>query len=145
MTPVAVVPARSGRAVEPEADFPSAATQPKPWGHEVLFAGGEHGYVGKLITVRAGQALSLQYHTEKDETIVVVSGEALLEHGPSADALTARTMRPGETVHLGAGVVHRITAVVDLLFAEVSSAAPGWRDDVVRLADRYGRDGTTAP
>jgi len=41
--------------------------------------------------------------------------------------------------------VHRITAVVDLLFAEVSSAAPGWRDDVVRLADRYGRDGTTAP
>jgi len=136
MTPVAAVPARSGRAVEPQADFPSAATQPKPWGHEVLFAGGEHGYVGTL---------SLQYHTEKDETIVVVSGEALLEHGPSAAALTSRTMRPGETVHLPAGVVHRITAVVDLLFAEVSSAAPGWRDDVVRLADRYGRDGTTAP
>ena len=139
------VPVGGGRPATPQADFPSAGTQPKPWGHELLFAAGEHGYVGKLITVRAGEALSLQYHTEKDETIVVVSGEAVLEHGPSADALTSRTMRPGETVHLPAGVVHRITAAVDLLFAEVSTAAPGWRDDVVRLADRYGRDGTTAP
>ncbi len=117
----------------------------KPWGSEAVFAAGEHGYVGKLIAVRAGEALSLQYHAEKDETIAVVSGEALLEYGASAGQLVARTLRPGDAVHLAPTVVHRVTAVSDLLFAEASTAAPGWRDDVVRLADRYGRDGTTTP
>lgn len=128
-----------------DADFPPATTQDKPWGHEVIFAAGEHGYVGKLITVRAGESLSLQYHSEKDETMVVVTGEALVEHGPSADRLVSRVLRSGDTMHVPATVVHRVTAVVDLLFAEVSTAAPGWRDDVVRLSDRYGRDGTTSP
>ncbi|GAA3796415.1 cupin domain-containing protein [Cellulomonas soli] len=129
----------------PRAEFFVAATQHKPWGHETLFATGEQGYVGKLISVGAGQSLSLQLHREKDETITVVSGAATFEHGPSADSLTARTLRPGDTVHVPALVVHRITALADLLFAEVSTGAPGWREDVVRLADRYGRVGTTAP
>ena len=129
----------------PQADLARVEVVLKPWGHEAIFAAGEHGYVGKLITVRAGESLSLQYHVEKDETIVVVSGEALLETGPSADLLVERTLRLGDTAHVPAGVVHRVTAVSDLMFAEVSSAAPGWRDDVVRLEDRYGRGGTTSP
>jgi quercetin dioxygenase-like cupin family protein len=117
----------------------------KPWGHEVVFAGGENSYVGKLISVTAGQALSLQYHDAKDETIRVLSGEAILEHGPTVDELRTRVMRPGHTVHLAPSVVHRLTAVTDVVFVEVSTAAEGWQDDVVRLSDRYGRSGTTAP
>lgn len=117
----------------------------KPWGHEAVFAAGEHGYVGKLITVRAGEALSLQSHAEKDETLAVVHGQALLEHGPDAGHLAAYTLRAGDVVHLPATVLHRVTAVTDLLFAEASTAAPGWRDDVVRFDDRYGREGTTTP
>lgn len=129
----------------PRAEFATTAVQDKPWGHETVFAAGEHGYVGKLISVAAGHALSLQYHDEKDETISIVSGEATFEHGPSAALLESRTMRPGDTVHVPAAVVHRVTAVSDVLFAEASTAAPGWRQDVVRLSDRYGRGGTTAP
>ena len=123
----------------------TAPRQEKPWGHEVIFATGENAYVGKLITVRAGHALSLQYHDAKDETISILSGEAQLEHGPNVDDLRIRVMRPGHTVHLSPTVVHRITAVTDVQFVEVSTAAPGWRDDVVRLSDRYGRTGTSAP
>ena len=129
----------------PYADILTPPIQTKPWGHEVLFAARENEYVGKLIFVKAGQALSLQYHDEKDETITILSGEGRLEHGPSADDLRTRVMRPGHTVHLPAKVVHRITAVTDIQIVEVSTAAPGWRDDVVRLSDRYGRAGTNAP
>ena len=126
-------------------DMLTAPRQEKPWGHEVIFATGENAYVGKLITVRAGQALSLQYHDAKDETISILSGEAQLEHGPNVDELRIRIMQPGHTVHLSPMVVHRITAVTDLQFVEVSTAATGWRDDVVRLSDRYGRTGTNTP
>ncbi|MGN8244909.1 hypothetical protein ACTHAM_002020 [Cellulomonas soli] len=135
----------SATTAVPRAEFFVAATQHKPWGRESLFAAGEQGYVGKLIEVGAGQSLSLQLHLEKDETISVISGAATFEHGPAEDQLTARTLRPGDTVHIPATVVHRITALTDLLFAEASTAAPGWREDVVRLADRYGRTGTTHP
>jgi len=123
----------------------TSAIQVKPWGHEVVFATGENDYVGKIITVTAGQSLSLQYHDRKDETIRVISGEATLEHGPSADHLRTGVMRPGDTVHLAPSVVHRLTAITDAVFVEVSTAGPGWRHDVVRLADRYGRSGTSAP
>ena len=129
----------------PHAAITRAVDVAKPWGREAVFADGAHGYVGKLLTVRAGEALSLQRHAEKDETIVVVSGQGLLEHGPAADRLTSHLLRPGDVAHLPAMVLHRLTAVSDLLVAETSTAAPGWREDVVRFADRYGREGTTRP
>ncbi|WP_199422962.1 cupin domain-containing protein [Actinotalea solisilvae] len=129
----------------PAATFARASVQAKPWGHEVIFAEGEHGYVGKLISVTAGCSLSLQHHVRKDETISVVRGEAVVEHGPDPDRLESRTLGPGDVVHLPAGVLHRITAVSDLLFAEASTAGPGWRTDVVRVSDSYGRAGSTAP
>jgi len=75
----------------------------------------------------------------------VLSGEALIQHGPAQDQLTDERFGPGDTIHLPAGVLHRVTALSDLEFAEASSAAPGWREDVVRLEDRYGRTGTSAP
>lgn len=126
-------------------EFTTAGIQLKPWGHETIFATGEHGYVGKIITVDAGHALSLQYHHHKDETITIVSGEATVEHGPATDLLRSRTMRAGDVVHLAAGALHRVTAVTDVMLAEVSTAPPGWQADIVRLSDRYGRDGTTQP
>jgi mannose-6-phosphate isomerase len=132
-------------APAPRAEVYRAARQDKPWGYELIFAAVEGKYIGKIIHVNAGQSLSLQYHLKKEETISVVNGEALIEHGPSADHLADRRFGPGDTIHLPPGVLHRITAISDLDFAEASTAPPGWREDVVRLEDRYGRTGTTAP
>jgi mannose-6-phosphate isomerase-like protein (cupin superfamily) len=129
----------------PQAEVYQAARQDKPWGYELIFAAISDKYIGKIIHVNEGQSLSLQYHQEKDETISVISGEGLFEYGPSSDELTDRRFRPGDTIHLPPGAVHRITALSDMDFAEVSTAYPGWREDVVRLEDRYGRTGTTAP
>jgi mannose-6-phosphate isomerase len=122
-----------------------AARQDKPWGHELIFAAVEGKYVGKIIYVTAGQSLSLQYHREKDETISVLSGSALVEYGPSSDELSRRELGAGDTIHLPPGELHRLTATTDLTFAEASTATPGWREDVVRLEDKYGRAGTRAP
>jgi mannose-6-phosphate isomerase len=129
----------------PQAEVYRAARQDKPWGHELIFAAIGDKYIGKIIHVNAGHSLSLQYHREKEETISVISGEALIEYGPAADQLTDRRFSAGDTIHVRPGVLHRITAISDLEFAEASTAYPGWREDVVRLEDRYGRTGTTAP
>jgi mannose-6-phosphate isomerase len=137
--------ADSAAAPVPQAQVYQAARQDKPWGHELIFAAVDGKYIGKVIHVNAGHSLSLQYHHEKEETISVTSGEALIQYGPSADQLTGRRFAAGDTIHLPAGVLHRITAISDLDFAEVSTAYPGWREDVVRLEDRYGRAGTSAP
>lgn len=133
------------QTTEPGPVVYQAATQQKPWGHEKIYAAVEGKYVGKIIYVLAGGSLSLQYHLQKEETISVLSGAALIEYGPSADALTSQHFGPGDTIHLPPGAVHRITAITDLTFAETSTAEPGWREDVVRLEDKYGRTGTTAP
>jgi mannose-6-phosphate isomerase len=145
-----VTPAQNGSSAGPSGPGPAAEIyqaprQDKPWGHEVIFAGIDGKYVGKIIHVTAGHALSLQYHLQKEETISVLSGAALIEHGPSADDLSSQHFGPGDTIHLPPGAVHRITAITDLTFAEASTAQPGWREDVVRLEDHYGRTGTSAP
>lgn len=134
-------PTASGQAAE----VYKASRQDKPWGHEVIFAVLDGKYAGKIIHVVAGHSLSLQYHQQKEETISVLSGAALIEYGPAADQLTSQHFGPGDTIHLPPGTVHRIAAVTDLTFAEASTAAPGWREDVVRLEDNYGRTGTSAP
>lgn len=122
-----------------------AAEQPKPWGHEQIFAAAEGQYVGKIIHVTAGHSLSLQYHEHKDETISLISGQADIQYGPLDGELTERRFGPGDTIHLPARAVHRVTAISDIVFAEASTAPPGWREDVVRLEDAYGRTGTSAP
>ena len=117
----------------------------KPWGHEEIFALVEGSYVGKLLFVSAGESLSMQYHHVKDETIALVSGLVEIDLGDSADTLRAVTLSPGDSVHVTPGMLHRLRAVEDSVLVEASTAAPGWREDVVRLEDRYGRLGTTAP
>ena len=114
----------------------------KPWGHEEVFALVEGRYCGKAIHVTAGHALSLQYHERKEETISVQSGRARLEVGESEDAMETFELAPGEKVPLPAGVRHRITALTDVVLLEASTTE---LDDVVRLEDRYGREGTSTP
>jgi mannose-6-phosphate isomerase len=121
------------------------ARQDKPWGHELIFAAGDDGYVGKVIHVAAGQCLSLQYHVEKTETMHVLSGVGSIELGLVVSQLVERRVVSGDTVHVPAGTLHRISALSDLTFVEASTSAPGWREDVVRLEDRYGRSGTSTP
>ncbi|CAN5825560.1 hypothetical protein BH23GEM9_BH23GEM9_24830 [soil metagenome] len=107
----------------------------KPWGHEVIWA--ETGlYVGKLLHVTAGHALSLQYHERKDETIHLLKGEMRFFAGPSADSLELVPMQEGESFHLKPGTVHRMEAVTDV---DILEASTPHLDDVVRLEDRYGR------
>jgi mannose-6-phosphate isomerase len=116
--------------------------QDKPWGHEELFALVDGKFCGKAIHVTEGHALSLQYHEEKEEVISVQSGRLRCEIGPSEDALEEFELLPGESVHLRPGVRHRVTAVVDTVMLEASTTQ---LHDVVRLEDRYGRQGTSAP
>jgi mannose-6-phosphate isomerase len=106
----------------------------KPWGYELHWARTER-YVGKLIHVNAGHALSLQYHNIKDETIFLWSGRMLFEI-KEGDRLVAREMKPGEAVHVTPTTVHRMTAIEDCDIFEVSTPE---LHDVVRLEDRYGR------
>jgi mannose-6-phosphate isomerase-like protein (cupin superfamily) len=109
----------------------------KPWGHEVLWAKTER-YVGKILHVNRGHALSLQYHERKEETLRVLSGVLELEVGPDRTSLRTVRLGPGEGWHLPPGTVHRMTAVEDTDVLEVSTPE---LDDVVRLEDRYGRIG----
>lgn len=113
----------------------------KPWGHEEWFALVDGKFCGKAIHVRAGQALSLQYHERKEETVSVQSGRLRFEIGAHEDALEAFELLPGESVHLTPGVRHRMTAVVDTVILEASTTEI---TDVVRLEDRYGRTGTSS-
>jgi len=106
----------------------------KPWGYELHWAKTPR-YVGKLIHVNAGHALSLQYHNQKDETIFLWSGRLLFEIGDEKN-LTKREMAPGDAVHITPGTVHRMTAISDCDIFEVSTPE---LQDVVRLEDRYGR------
>ncbi len=119
--------------------------QDKPWGREQIYAAAEGKYIGKIIHVSAGHSLSLQYHERKDETQFMISGEAEIQYGPVDGELTTGRFGPGDVIYLPARTVHRVTAITDLVFAETSTAYPGWREDVVRLEDAYGRSGTTAP
>ena len=107
----------------------------KPWGYELHWAKTER-YVGKVLHIKAGHALSLQYHNRKDETIFPHSGSMLFEIGGPDGTLTQREMRPGDSVHVTPKTVHRMTALEDCDVLEVSTPE---LDDVVRLDDRYGR------
>lgn len=107
----------------------------KPWGWELIYAHTDR-YAGKLLFVRAGHQLSLQYHREKDETLYVHSGLVEFEIGPSTDQLGVEVVGPGAAFRLEPGVVHRFRGIEDALLLEVSTPE---LDDVVRLEDRYGR------
>jgi len=113
----------------------------KPWGHELIWALSET-YCGKVLFVRAGAALSLQFHNVKDESWLVQSGRARLELGEAGQqVLHEEVVGPGAAFRYQPGTVHRVTALEDTTILEVSTPH---LDDIVRLEDLYGREGTTA-
>jgi mannose-6-phosphate isomerase len=114
----------------------------KPWGYELIWAESER-YIGKVLFVKAGESLSLQFHRVKDESWLVQAGRARLELGSAGEAmLKEEVIGPGATFRFRPGTVHRVTALEDTTIVEVSTTE---LDDVVRLEDQYGREGTTQP
>jgi len=113
----------------------------KPWGYEIWWAWTE-AYVGKILHVDAGHRLSVQYHERKDETSYVLGGRLQLLKGPAADALVATEVGPGSQWRNRPGEIHTIEALEDADVLEVSTPH---LEDVVRLSDSYGREGTSAP
>jgi mannose-6-phosphate isomerase-like protein (cupin superfamily) len=110
----------------------------KPWGYELVYASTEQ-YCGKIIFIRAGEELSLQFHRMKDETIYVQSGRVAFEIGEPGKPTDTEVVAPGRAFRLVPGTVHRMRALEDTVMLEVSTPET---DDVVRLEDRYGRADT---
>ena len=114
---------------------------PKPWGHETIWAQSDR-YVGKILHINAGQELSVQYHNRKDETIHLLSGEIVYRVQAKDEALDDVQLKVGESFRITPGTVHQMVALTDCDVLEVSTPE---LDDVVRLSDKYGREGTSAP
>jgi mannose-6-phosphate isomerase len=110
----------------------------KPWGYELIWAETDR-YVGKILHINAGQRLSRQYHKKKEETFLVQTGEMDLEIGSGAEIKTIH-MKHLDSFHCPPSTVHRMVAVTDVDVVEVSTPE---LDDVVRLEDAYGREGTS--
>ena len=112
----------------------------KPWGYERIWARSDR-YVGKVLHINAGEELSLQYHDRKDETVHLLAGE-LVYRVKLGDSLEDVKLREGESFRVTPGTIHQMLAVTDCDVLEVSTPE---LDDLVRLSDRYGREGTSAP
>ena len=113
----------------------------KPWGYEIHWAVTDQ-YVGKILFIKAGESLSRQYHKIKDETIYVLSGKMKFIVGKAPDDLKEIVLEPGHSYHIEPHEIHQMISIDDTTVLEASTPQ---LDDVVRLVDRYGREGTTAP
>ena len=114
---------------------------PKPWGHETIW-GLTDRYCGKILHIKAGHSLSVQYHERKDETVYLLSGELRYWVQLPGEELRDVRLRPGEAFRIAPGTVHYMEAVTD---CDVLEASTPELDDVVRIKDLYGREGTNAP
>ncbi len=113
----------------------------KPWGNELIWAITDR-YVGKILHIKKGHSLSLQYHNRKDETVMVLSGKMELVHYRDGEAPQSTISSPRQPFHVTPLLRHRMIALEDTDVVEVSTTE---LDDVVRLEDNYGRKGTSAP
>jgi mannose-6-phosphate isomerase-like protein (cupin superfamily) len=113
----------------------------KPWGYELVYAATDR-YLGKVLFIRAGEQLSLQFHRKKDEIIYVHAGRIELEVGEPGRTPDIEVVGPGRAFRFTPGTVHRWRALEDTFVLEVSTPE---LDDVVRLEDDFGREGTSAP
>lgn len=107
----------------------------KPWGHELIWAHTAR-YVGKILHIKAGHALSLQYHLQKDETVYMLAGRMRFQTGAEGEDLRESVLGPGEAFHITPLLRHRMIAETD---CDVLEASTPELQDVVRLEDRYGR------
>ena len=108
----------------------------KPWGHEDIWAITDR-YLGKILSIRRGRRLSLQLHRRKDESIYVLRGRLRLTLENETGQLEIEELGPGEARRILPGRQHRFEAIEDTDLLEVSTPEI---DDVVRLADDYGRE-----
>lgn len=113
----------------------------KPWGHEIIWAHADR-YVGKLLVIETGKRLSFQFHEAKDEWIHLLSGRLLLTLESDAGVIEDRELGAGEGAHVAVGRKHRYTAIETCTLIEVSTPE---LDDVIRIEDDFGREGTSAP
>lgn len=113
----------------------------KPWGHELIWAHTDR-YVGKVLVIETGKRLSLQKHEMKDESILVVRGRLRLWIEGDDGEVRTEELGPGEARHVAVGRIHRYEAIERCELMEVSTPE---LDDVVRLEDDFGREGTNAP
>ena len=111
--------------------------KPKPWGREIWFAW-TPAYAGKILEIKKGHRFSLQYHEKKIETQLIIEGKVKFTYGKNPKKLTEVVLHAGEKVDIPAGMLHRAEALVKTIIFEVSSPE---LDDVVKLADDYGRVG----
>jgi mannose-6-phosphate isomerase len=132
--------ANAESAAKPGSGRVKVVKVPKPWGHETIWAQSDR-YVGKVLHINAGQELSVQYHHKKDETVHLLSGE-IIYRVKNGERLEDVQLKVGESFRIMAGTVHQMIAVTDCDVLEVSTPEV---DDIVRLSDKYGREGTTAP
>jgi len=114
---------------------------PKPWGYELIWALTDR-YCGKVLVIEAGRRLSLQYHERKDESILVLSGRMRLYLAAEDGVIRTEELGPGDARHVGVGRAHRYEAIERTELLEVSTPE---LEDVVRIEDDYGREGTNAP
>ena len=142
----------SQRAAEPEtpelrqradapAEGPAARVVDKPWGHELIWALTDR-YCGKILVIEAGKRLSLQRHIQKDESILVVTGRLRLFLEDDGGVVREQELGPGDHRRVESGRIHRYEAIERVELVEVSTPE---LDDVVRLEDDFGREGTSAP
>jgi mannose-6-phosphate isomerase len=130
------------RASRPKSGRTPVTRVAKPWGHEIIWALSER-YVGKILHINAGHELSVQYHNRKDETVYLLSGEIVYRvQKEGDDVLDDMHLKVGESFRITPGTIHQMIAVTDCDVLEVSTPEI---DDVVRLSDKYGREGTTDP
>lgn len=127
-------PARSGGADD-------ARRVDKPWGHELIWAVTDQ-YVGKVLVIETGRRLSLQRHEIKDESILVNSGRLRLHLEGDDGVVRTEELGPGDHRHVPTGRIHRYEAIEQCELIEVSTPE---LDDVVRIEDDFGREGTNAP
>lgn len=117
--------------------LPAIQEKLKPWGREIWFAH-TSTYAGKILEIKQGHRFSLQYHEHKCETQLVIQGKLKYTVGVSKKKLKTFILKEGEKIDIGPGVIHRAEALADSVIFEVSSPE---LDDVVKLADDYGRTG----
>jgi mannose-6-phosphate isomerase len=124
-----------------DAQATTARRVDKPWGHELIWALTDR-YCGKVLVIESGRRLSLQKHVVKDESILVLSGRLRLHLEDDDGTVRQEELGPGESRHVPTGRIHRYEAIERCELIEVSTPE---LDDVVRIEDDFGREGTSTP
>ncbi len=131
---------KDDQTAAPESGRVDVKVVQKPWGYERIWAHSDR-YVGKLLHINAGHELSVQYHNRKDETVHLLTGE-IIYRVKRGEKMEDMKLVAGESFRITPGTVHQMVAVTD---CDVLEASTPDLDDVVRISDRYGREGTSAP